>query len=88
MGKSTGDTVGGATAIGIIGAMVGGPLGALAGAAIGGLIGGENIMNGVASAIEKRAGELSRDGRIDSERRAKFSEMHDRAKNYRESKRH
>ena len=88
MGKSTADTAGGATALGIVGAMLGGPFGALAGAAIGGLIGGKNIMNGVAGVIEKRAGELSRDSRVDPERRAKFSDMHERAKDYRERNRH
>ena len=88
MSKSKGDAAGGATALGILGAMVGGPLGALAGAALGGLIGGENIIKGVNSAIEKRAGDLSRDRRIDAEHRAKFSDMHDRLKEQRERNRH
>ncbi|MBR1657617.1 MAG: hypothetical protein IJ697_04025 [Synergistaceae bacterium] len=88
MGKSTADTAGGATALGIVGAMLGGPFGALAGAAIGGLIGGKNIMNVVVGAIEKRSGELSRNSRIPEDKREKFAEMHDRLKEQRERNRH
>ena len=87
MGQSKADTAGGAGVGAVVGGVVGGPLGALIGGAIGGLIGGKNIVNGVVGAIEKRSGELSRDSRLDSEKRAKFSDMHEKAGKWREDHR-
>ena len=87
MADSKLDAAGGAVPGLIAGAMAFGPLGALALGAIGGVIGGKNIVKGIMGAIEKQSGEFSRDGRIDSERRAKFSDMHDRSREWRESHR-
>ena len=48
----------------------------------------ESLGRELVGALERRSGELSKDGRIPEDKREKFAEMHDRAKEWRESRRH
>ena len=48
----------------------------------------ESLGRELSGALERRAGELSRDRRIPEDKREKFAEMHDRMKEQRERNRH
>ena len=87
MGKSKADTGVGGTIGAIAGAAVAGPLGALVGGAIGGLIGGKNIAKGVMGAIQQTGEKYSRDTRLDSATREKWSNASEKAKNWSEKHR-